>query len=207
MLDKFKVFFDIPLDNLTSSPLFEIDIQRKFQKENLMIVSPDIGAVRHAGNIASRLEVSLAIVDKRREQPGRSQVRNIIGHVVGKECILIDDMIDGGGTICNAAEELHKNGAQGVFAYCTHGVLSGHAIDLINQSPIKQLVITDSIYQNPTKKYQEKICLLSIAPLLAEGIRSIQDGRSVSDLFYPDKLRSLLKIPSQTSANMNSYHM
>ena len=177
-------FFDIPVDNLYAAPIFTRHIQDNFKDtEKLMIVSPDVGGVVRARTIASRLHCDLAIIDKRRERAGVSEVMNVIGDVSGRDCILVDDLVDSGGTHCNAAEALMKRGARSVHAYVTHGVLSGGAVQRIKDSPIESMVITDSIVATEAVKASPNIKQLPIAPLLAEAIKRIAEESSVSSLF------------------------
>jgi ribose-phosphate pyrophosphokinase len=177
-------FFDSPTDNLFASPVIAADIQARFAKRDLTVVSPDVGGVVRARSLAKRLNNSpLAIVDKRREKAGESEVMNIIGDVDGRTCILIDDIVDSGGTLCNAAAALKQQGAVEVVAYCTHGVLSGGASARVGASELKELVVTDSICMGEPDPKDGKIRRLSIAPLLAEAIRRIADEASVSSLF------------------------
>ncbi len=177
-------FFDIPTDNLYGAPVMSADILSRYGSEDLMVVSPDVGGVVRARALAKRLDdAPLAIVDKRREKAGLSEVMNIIGDVSGKFCILHDDMVDSGGTLCNAAAALKANGATEVVAYCTHGVLSGEAAARISGSVLKELVITDSIQATDAVNDAPNIRHLPIAPLLGEAIRRIADESSVSSLF------------------------
>jgi ribose-phosphate pyrophosphokinase len=176
-------FFDIPTDNLYAEPVLVKDIQETHAGKDLVIVSPDVGGVFRARQIARRLDVDLAIVDKRRERAGVSEVMNIIGEVEGRRCILIDDIVDSAGTLCNSAEALMDNGAEGVYAYSTHGVLSGGAVARVSASPIKELVITDSIVGTEAVRLSQNIRQLTIAPLMAEAILRISEERSVSSLF------------------------
>lgn len=176
-------FFDIPLDNLFASPVFSEDILARYEKGLITVVSPDVGGVGRARSIAKRIEADLAIVDKRRERAGQSEVMNIIGDVAGRDCLLVDDIVDSAGTMCNAAVALMNAGARSVDAYITHGVLSGHAVDNLDASPIHNLVVTDSILRSPEMQACSKIRALSIAPLLAEAMRRISEERSVSCLF------------------------
>jgi ribose-phosphate pyrophosphokinase len=176
-------FFDIPTDNLYAAPVMAADIQARFPADNLMVVSPDVGGVVRARALSKRLDnVPLAIVDKRRERPGESEVMNIIGDVAGRFCILHDDIIDSGGTLCNAAAALMQAGAEGVVAYISHGVLSGGAVARVEASELRELVVTDSIpvVENGASN---KIRRLTIAPLFGEAIRRIADESSVSSLF------------------------
>ncbi len=177
-------FFDIPTDNLFAAPVIAADIQTRYSRHNLMVVSPDVGGVVRARALAKRLDnAPLAIVDKRRERAGESEVMNIIGEVDGRFCILIDDIVDSGGTLCNSAAALMEAGAAGVVAYITHGVLSGGAVARVEGSVLEELVITDSIGSHDVIAAAKKIRHLTIAPLLAEAIRRIADESSVSSLF------------------------
>ncbi|MBY0305596.1 MAG: phosphoribosylpyrophosphate synthetase [Sphingomonas sp. 28-62-20] len=177
-------FFDIPTDNLFGAPVMAADIEARYGDRNLMVVSPDVGGVVRARALAKRLNnAPLAIVDKRRERAGESEVMNIIGDVEGRFCILIDDIVDSAGTLCNAAAALKEAGAAGVIAYCTHGVLSGGAVARVEGSALSELIITDSIGQHDVIKGADRIRLLTIAPLLGEAIKRIADESSVSSLF------------------------
>ena len=177
-------FFDIPTDNLYAAPVMSEDIKARFTGRPITVVSPDVGGVVRARALAKRLEnAPLAIVDKRRERAGESEVMNIIGDVEGRFCILIDDIVDSAGTLCNAAGALKEAGAQDVVAYCTHGVLSGAAAARVDKSVLAELVITDSIAAYEAAEASPKIRLLTIAPLLAEAVRRIADESSVSSLF------------------------
>ncbi len=176
-------FFDIPVDNLYAAPLFSRDITERFANRQLMIVSPDVGGVLRARTIARRLNCDLAIIDKRRERAGVSEVMNIIGEVENRDCIIIDDIVDSGGTLCNAAEALLANGARSASVYVTHGVLSGGAVARIAASPIEMLTITDSIGATEAVRLAHNVRQLTIAPLLAEAMRRISDESSVSSLF------------------------
>jgi ribose-phosphate pyrophosphokinase len=177
-------FFDIPTDNLFAAPVMSADIHSRFPDKKWMVVSPDVGGVVRARSLAKRLEnAPLAIVDKRRERPGESEVMNIIGNVEGRFCILIDDIVDSAGTLCNAAAALKAAGAEDVVAYCTHGVLSGGAVARVDGSALAELVITDSIGNHAVIAESSKIRHLTIAPLLAEAIKRIADESSVSSLF------------------------
>lgn len=176
-------FFDIPVDNLHASPVFVGHIQRTMQGEDLVVVSPDVGGVVRARSLAKRIHADLAIIDKRREKAGVSEVMNIIGDVKGRSCILIDDIADSAGTLCNAAVALMEKGAKSVRSYITHGVLSGGAVERVNNSPLEKLIITDSIAATPGVAGSGKIEQLSIAPLLAEAVLRISEERSVSSLF------------------------
>ena len=177
-------FFDIPTDNLYGAPVMSADIQARFSGRAITVVSPDVGGVVRARALAKRLDnAPLAIVDKRREKPGESEVMNIIGDVAGRFCILVDDIVDSAGTLCNAAAALKEGGAEEVVAYCTHGVLSGAAVPRVEKSALTELVITDSIAVYEAAAATDKIRILTIAPLLAEAIRRIADESSVSSLF------------------------
>ncbi len=176
-------FFDIPTDNLFSAPLMAADIKKRINNGNLMVVSPDVGGVVRARALAKRIDAPLAIVDKRRERPGESEVMNIIGDVTGRSCILVDDIVDSGGTLCNAAEALLETAAKEVFAYITHGVLSGGAVARIASSKLKELVITDSILPTEAVKVARNIRVISIADLLGEAIGRTALEQSVSSLF------------------------
>jgi ribose-phosphate pyrophosphokinase len=177
-------FFDIPTDNLLATPVLAEDIRAHFRKsDELMIVSPDVGGVSRARGLADRLNADLAIVDKRRSAPGVSEVMNIIGDVKGRRCIVFDDIIDGGGTLCNAAKALVEHGAAEVSAYVSHGVLSGAAVNRVNESALKELVITNSIEADDHVQTSGKVRVVSVAPLIGEAIRRIANEESVSKLF------------------------
>jgi ribose-phosphate pyrophosphokinase len=176
-------FFDIPTDNLYASPVLVKDIQDHHSRQDLVVVSPDVGGVVRARDIARRLDADLVIVDKRRERAGVSAVVNIIGDVEGRRCILVDDIVDTAGTLCNAAQALIDVGAASVYAYVTHGVLSGDAVQRVIASPIKMLVITDSIIATDAVREAPNIRQVTIAPLMAEAIQRISEERSVSSLF------------------------
>jgi ribose-phosphate pyrophosphokinase len=176
-------FFDIPTDNLIAAPVVVKDIQDCHSRQDLVIVSPDVGGVVRAREIAGRVGADLAIIDKRRERAGVSEVMNIIGDVAGRPCILIDDIVDTAGTLCNAAAALIEAGASAVYAYVTHGVLSGPAVPRVAASPIETLVITDSIVATEAVRGAHNIRQLTIAPLMGEAIRRISEERSVSSLF------------------------
>ena len=176
-------FFDIPLDNLYAGPVFSKDIKETLSNRNLTVVSPDTGGVARARAIAKRIDADLAIIDKRREAAGISEVMNVIGDVKNRDCILIDDIVDSGGTLCNAAVALMDQGATSVSAYITHGVLSGGAVARIAASPIAKMVITDSIMPTAAVRVSPNIKPLSIATLMAEAMRRITDEASVSSLF------------------------
>ena len=177
-------FFDIPTDNLFASPVIAADIKARLANKNLLVVSPDVGGVVRARGLAKRLNnAPLAIVDKRREKAGESEVMNIIGDVEGRTCILIDDIVDSAGTLCNAAAALKQQGATEVFAYCTHGVLSGAAAARVLKSELSELVVTDTIWSGEADPKDGKVRRLTIAPLLGEAVRRIADESSVSSLF------------------------
>ena len=176
-------FFDIPVDNLFATPIFARHVKKRLNKKNLICVSPDVGGVERTRALARKLDVGIAIIDKRRPAPGKSQVMNVIGNVNGKTCIIIDDIIDSGGTIVNAADALIKRGAKEVHVYITHGVLSGAAVNRIKKSKIKKLVITDTIENSDKIKKVKNIEVLTISNLLAEAIKRISNSTSVSDLF------------------------
>jgi ribose-phosphate pyrophosphokinase len=176
-------FFDIPLDNLFGAPVFIDDIKQRYNGGDLVVVSPDVGGVVRARAIARRVDADLAIIDKRRERAGVSEVMNIIGDIEGRRCILIDDIVDSAGTLCNAAEALMERGAKSVAAYVTHGVLSGGAVARVTASPLEALVTTDSIVATEAVRAAHNIRRLTIAPLMAEAILRISEERSVSSLF------------------------
>jgi ribose-phosphate pyrophosphokinase len=177
-------FFDIPTDNLFAAPVMVQDIKDVFAKDNLMVVSPDVGGVVRARGLAKRIDAPLAIVDKRRERPGDSEVMNVIGDVSGHSCILVDDIADSGGTLVNAAEALLEQGATHVAGYITHGVLSGGAVARIMASRLKELVITDSILPSESVVNAHNIRVLPIASLLGEAVARTAEEKSVSSLFY-----------------------
>ncbi len=176
-------FFDIPTDNLFAAPVMVRDIKEKLDLSNVMVVSPDVGGVVRARAIAKRIDAPLAIVDKRRERAGESEVMNIIGEVAGKSCILVDDIVDSGGTLCNAAEALLNEGAKDVYAYITHGVLSGGAVARISSSKLKELVITDTIAPTEAIRLARNIRVITIAGLIGEAIARTAKEESVSSLF------------------------
>ena len=181
--DQIQGFFDIPTDNLFAAPVLTDDIRDRYHDERLVIVSPDVGGVVRARAIAKRLEADLAIIDKRRERAGVSEVMNIIGDVQGRRCIMVDDIVDSGGTLCNAAQALIDKGAVSVDAYVTHGVLSGGAVSRVASSPLTSLVTTDSILATEAMRVAKNIRQLTVAPLLGEAILRINEERSVSSLF------------------------
>ncbi|MDB4233753.1 ribose-phosphate pyrophosphokinase [Alphaproteobacteria bacterium] len=174
-------FFDIPLDNLYAQPLFTRDIIDNNRSENLVFVSPDVGGVMRARSFAKKLDADLAIIDKRRDAPGVSAAMNVIGNVDGKKCIIIDDLVDSGGTICNAAKALKDKGATEVYGYCSHGVYSGKALENIQSSMLEEMVCTNSI--KPTFEIPKNMKFLSVAPLFGEAIMRINNETSISSLF------------------------
>jgi ribose-phosphate pyrophosphokinase len=176
-------FFDIPTDNLFTAPVFSRDIKDKYHGEELVIVSPDVGGVVRARAIARRLDADLVIIDKRRERAGVSEVMNIIGDVKGRRCIMVDDIVDSAGTLCNAAEALIEAGATAVSAYVSHGVLSGGAVARVSASPLETLVTTDTIQATEAVRVSHNVRQLSVAPLIGEAMRRISEERSVSSLF------------------------
>ena len=176
-------FFDIPTDNLYAAPVFKNDIAKQYKDGKLMIVSPDVGGVVRARALAKRLDADLSIIDKRRPRAGVSEVMNIIGDVSGRHCIMVDDIVDSGGTLCNAAQALMNAGALSVDAYVTHGVLSGGAVSRVASSPLNSLVTTDSIQATEAMRVAKNIRQVSVAPLLGEAILRINEERSVSSLF------------------------
>ena len=176
-------FFDIPVDNLFAGPVFSKDIKETLGGRNLTVVSPDIGGVVRARAIAKRVDADLAIIDKRREAAGVSEVMNVIGDIKGQDCILIDDIVDSAGTLCNAAVALMDQGAKSVSAYVTHGVLSGGAVARVAASPMEKLVITDSIQPTKEMRVAPNLVPLSVAPLMAEAMTRISEETSVSSLY------------------------
>jgi ribose-phosphate pyrophosphokinase len=176
-------FFDIPTDNLFAAPVFTRDIVERYPTDNVTVVSPDVGGVVRARGHAKRIDAPLSIVDKRRERPGESEVMNIIGNVAGRDCIMVDDIVDSGGTLCNAADALLAKGANSVTAYISHGVLSGGAVARVTASQLKELVITDSIEPTAAVEAAHNIRVISIAPLLGEAINRTALEKSVSSLF------------------------
>ncbi len=181
--DQIQGFFDIPLDNVYASPVLLGDVW-KHKYENLMVVSPDVGGVVRARALAKRLDdADLAIIDKRRPQANQAEVMNIIGDVEGRSCVIIDDIVDTAGTLCNAAAALKEHGAIGVYAYCTHAVLSGPAVRRIAESQLDELVVTDTIPLRPEAREEPRIRQLSVAALLAESMRRIGSGESLSSMF------------------------
>ena len=176
-------FFDLPVDNLFATPIFARHVKKNIKSKNLICVAPDVGGVERTRALARKLDIGIGIIDKRRPAPGKSQVMNVIGNVKNKTCIIIDDIIDSGGTIVNAAQALINRGAKEVHVYITHGVLSGGAVEKIKKSKIKKLVITDTIDNLEKVKKAKNIEVLSIANLLGEAIKRISNSTSVSDLF------------------------
>ena len=176
-------FFDIPVDNLFCTPIFARHVNKNINKKNIICVAPDVGGTERARALGKLLDVGLAIVDKRRPSPGKSQVMNVVGNVKNKTCVIVDDIIDTGGTIVNAAQALKNRGAKEVYVYITHGVLSGEAVKKIEKSVIKKLVITDSIDNNERVKKARNIEVLTISNLMGEAIKRISNSTSVSDLF------------------------
>tara|TARA_B100000029_G_scaffold320664_1_gene313055 strand:- start:4731 stop:5663 length:933 start_codon:yes stop_codon:yes gene_type:complete len=176
-------FFDIPVDNLFATPIFARHIKKKIKNKNLICVAPDVGGTERARALGKFLQAGLAIIDKRRPVPGKSEVMNVIGNVKGKTCIIVDDIIDSGGTIINAAHALTERGAKEVHVYVTHGVLSGKAVEKIKNSKIKRLVITDTIDNSDRVKRAKNIEILTISQLVGEAIKRISNSTSVSDLF------------------------
>ena len=176
-------FFDIPVDNLYAAPIITNDIKEKYKNSDIVVISPDVGGVVRARNIANRINANLAIVDKRRDKANVSEVMNIIGDIKNKDCLVVDDIVDTAGTLCNAAEALINSGAKSVSAYITHGVLSGPAIKRISKSKLTELVITNSIAASKEIVDSDKIRVLNLASLIAEAIRRISSDNSVSSLF------------------------
>ena len=176
-------FFDIPTDNLFAVPVMARDVKAHYKLPNVMVVSPDVGGVVRARSLAKRIDAPLAIVDKRRDRPGESEVMNVIGDVSGRDCLLIDDIVDSGGTLCNAAEALLNSGATSVTAYITHGVLSGGAVARISGSKLKELVITDSIQPTSAVEASDNVRVITIADLIGEAISRTATEESVSSLF------------------------
>ena len=176
-------FFDIPVDNLFATPIFARHIKKNIKTNNLICVAPDVGGVERTRALSRRINVGIAIIDKRRPAPGKSEVMNIVGNVQNKTCVIVDDIIDSGGTIVNAAKALKDKGAKEVYVYITHAVLSGSAIDKIKKSQIKKLIITDTIDNSKKIKISKKIEVISIAPMMSEAIKRISNSTSVSSLF------------------------
>ena len=176
-------FFDIPTDNLFAAPVMVRDVKERLDGSDKVVVSPDVGGVVRARALAKRIDAPLAIVDKRRERPGESEVMNIIGDVAGKSCIMVDDIVDSGGTLCNAADALLAAGARDVYAYITHAVLSGGAVSRIANSRLKELVVTDSILPTEAVRVARNMRVITIAPLMGEAIARTATESSVSSLF------------------------
>jgi ribose-phosphate pyrophosphokinase len=176
-------FFDIPTDNLFAAPVFVEDINKRFSKDNLMVVSPDVGGVVRTRALGNRIGAELAIVDKRRERAGESEVMNIIGDVAGRNCLLVDDIVDSAGTLCKAADALIEAGATSVSAYVTHGVLSGAAVERVDASKLDRLLITDTILPRPEILASDKFEIIQISDLLGEALKRTSDENSVSSLF------------------------
>ena len=176
-------FFDIPVDNMQAAPLFSRDIQERYAGRNVLIVSPDVGGVVRARAIATRLGCDLAIIDKRRQAAGVSEVMHVIGEVEGRDCIIVDDIVDSGGTLVNAARALIENGAKSASVYVTHGVLSGGAVARVASSPIEMMMMTDSILATEAVRLASNVKQLTIAPLIADAMARIHEERSVSSLF------------------------
>jgi len=176
-------FFDIPVDNLFATPIFARHIKKNIKTNNLICVAPDVGGVERTRALSRRINVGIAIIDKRRPTPGKSEVMNIVGNVKNKICVIVDDIIDSGGTIVNAAKALKDKGAKEVYVYITHAVLSGSAVDKIKKSQIKKLIITDTIDNSKKIKISKKIEVISIAPMMSEAIKRISNSTSVSSLF------------------------
>jgi len=176
-------FFDIPVDNLFTTPIFARHIKRKININNLICVAPDVGGVERTRALSRRLNTSIAIIDKRRPMPGKSEVMNIVGNVKNKNCVIVDDIIDSGGTIVNAAKALKDKGAKDVYIYITHAVLSGQAVNKIENSQIKKLITTDTIDNSKKIKGSKKIEIISIAPMISEAMKRIANSTSVSSLF------------------------
>ena len=176
-------FFDIPVDNLFATPIFARHIKKNIKTNNLICVAPDVGGVERTRALSRRINVSIAIIDKRRPAPGKSEVMNIVGNVKNKICVIVDDIIDSGGTIVNAAKALKDKGAKEIYVYITHAVLSGSAVDKIKKSQIKKLIITDTIDNSKKIKISKKIEVISFAPMISEAIKRISNSTSVSSLF------------------------
>tara|TARA_Y100000590_G_scaffold371794_2_gene434375 strand:- start:597 stop:1529 length:933 start_codon:yes stop_codon:yes gene_type:complete len=176
-------FFDIPVDNLFATPIFARHIKKQLNVNNLICVSPDVGGVERTRALSRKINTSIAIIDKRRPEPGKSEVMNIIGNIKNKDCVIVDDIIDSGGTIVNAAKALKDKGAKNVYVYITHAVLSGEAVNKIEKSKIKKLITTDTIDNSQKIKKAKKIEVISIAPMMSEAIKRISNSTSVSSLF------------------------
>ncbi len=176
-------FFDIPVDNLFSTPIFAKHIKRKLSINNLICVAPDVGGVERARSLGRRINVSIAIIDKRRPAPGKSEVMNIVGNIKNKNCVIVDDIIDTGGTIVNAAKALKNKDAKDIYVYITHAVLSGQAVEKIEKSQIKKLITTDTIDDSKKIRGSKKIEIISMAPIISEAMKRIANSTSVSSLF------------------------
>ena len=176
-------FFDIPVDNLFATPIFARHIKKNIKTNNLICVAPDVGGVERTRALSRRINVGIAIIDKRRPAPGKSEVMNIVGNIKNKICVIVDDIIDSGGTIVNAAKALRDKGAKEIYVYITHAVLSGSAVDKIKESQIKKLIITDTIDNSKKIKISKKIEVISFAPMISEAIKRISNSTSVSSLF------------------------
>ena len=176
-------FFDIPVDNLFSTPIFAKHIKRKLRINNLICVAPDVGGVERARSLGRRINVSIAIIDKRRPAPGKSEVMNIVGNIKNKNCVIVDDIIDTGGTIVNAAKALKDKDAKDIYVYITHAVLSGQAVEQIEKSQIKKLITTDTIDNSKKIRESKKIEIISMAPIISEAMKRIANSTSVSSLF------------------------
>ena len=176
-------FFDIPVDNLFATPIFARHIKKNIKTNDLICIAPDVGGVERTRALSRRVNVGIAIIDKRRPTPGKSEVMNIVGNVKNKTCVIVDDIIDSGGTIVNAAKALKNKGAKDIYAYITHAVLSSNAVDKIKKSHVKKLVTTDSIDNSKKIKKITKIEVISISPMMAEAIKRISNSTSVSILF------------------------
>jgi len=176
-------FFDIPVDNLFATPIFARHIRNKTKLKNVICVAPDVGGVERTRALSRRINSTIAIIDKRRQSPGKSEVMNLVGNVKNKNCIIVDDIIDSGGTIVNAAKALREKGAKDVFVYITHAVLSGHAVEKIEGSQIKKLITTDTINNSKKIERSKKIEIISIAPMISEAMKRIANSTSVSSLF------------------------
>ena len=176
-------FFDIPVDNLFATPIFARHVKKTIKLNNLICVSPDVGGVERTRALSRRLNSNIAIIDKRRPSPGKSEVMNIVGNVKNKNCVIVDDIIDSGGTIVNAVKALKDKGAKDVYVYITHAVLSGHAVEKIEKSTIKKLITTDTIDNSQKTKGNKKIEIISLAPMISEAMKRIANSTSVSSLF------------------------
>ena len=176
-------FFDIPVDNLFSTPIFAKHIKRKLRINNLICVAPDVGGVERARSLGRKINVSIAIIDKRRPAPGKSEVMNIVGNIKNKNCVIVDDIIDTGGTIVNAAKALKDKDAKDIYVYITHAVLSGQAVEQIEKSQIKKLITTDTIDNSKKIRGSKKIEIISMAPIISEAMKRIANSTSVSSLF------------------------